>query len=678
VNVLTTRAAVAVALVAAALLSTPPHARADGPGDETSKGRKYLLERVDDAAVVQLYADGFKSLPLKEKVLIWHLYQAALAGRDIYYDQRYDQALLMRTLLEAVITQPRAVEAETLEEVRRYAKLFWINSGPFNNLTARKFVMKCKPEAFEAAVKTAVQNGADLGRWARVPIGELLPIVRPSFFDPDFRPVVTNKNPGPGQDILAASANNLYARVSTKDLAGFKEQYALNSRLIKAQDGTLYEEVWRTGGRYGDEITRVIGHLDEARKVAPEPTARALDALIKFYRTGEDEDRRNYDIAWVRDKDASVDTINGFIEVYMDPRGVKGSWESAVFFVNKEKTGAIKKLAGEAKWFESHMPWDEKYRKPDVKGITANAIEVVIETGDCGPVTPIGINLPNDQSVREEYGSKSVSLSNVIEASDKATPTSFRKEFAWSDEEAARAEKWSTVSNELLVNMHEVIGHASGRVSDKLKGKPQDALKEYYSALEEGRADLVALYYMSDPKLAELGLVSKDDQDAMSRAAYEGYARNALVQLRRVREGSQLEEDHMRNRQMVVHWLLANTKAVEKRRRDDKTYYVVTDPKAFREGVGKLLAEVQRVKSEGNYDAAKTLFQTHGVGFDPKLRDEVVARVSKLGLPSYTGYVMPRLKPVNGPDGTITDVEISYPMDLTTQMLEFSAASRGR
>ncbi|MGE3817982.1 MAG: peptidase M49 [Isosphaeraceae bacterium] len=657
-------------------LLAPPLARGDQPAE--GEGRKYLLERVDDAAVVQLYADAFSALPLREKRLIWHLYQAAVAGRDIYYDQRFAQSLAMRDVLEAVIRHPDGIDPETLAEIRRYTKLFWINSGPFDNLTARKFILKCSPEAFADAVKSAVANGAKLRLAEGETLEGRLAALKPAFFDPKHQPIVTNKSPGPGLDILAASANNLYVNVTMKDLVGFEEKNGLNSRLVKTPEGKLVEQVYRVGGMYDAEIRRVISHLEAAKAFAPEPTARALDALIRWYTTGDDEDRRAYDIAWVQDKDATVDGMNGFIEVYMDARGVKGSWESAVYFVNQEKTGAIKTLASEAQWFEDHMPWDVRFRKPSVKGITANAIEVVIETGDSGPVTPIGINLPNDQKVRETYGSKSVSLANVIEAGDKATPGAFRAEFSWTPEEAARADRWSTLASELLVNMHEVIGHASGKLSERLKGQPQESIKEYYSALEEGRADLVALYYMPDPKLAALGLIDAKDQPEMALAAYEGYARNALVQLRRVREGHQLEEDHMRNRQMVVHWLIANTKAVEVRKRDGKTYHVVNDAREFRDGVGRLLAEVQRIKSDGDYDGAKALFDTYGIGFDPALRDEVVGRVSKLNLPSYTGFVMPRLEEVKGSDGSVTDIKISYPMDLTTQMLEFSAASRGK
>jgi len=355
---------------------------------------------------------------------------------------------------------------------------------------------------------------------------------------------------------------------------------------------------------------------------------------------------------------------------------MKGAWEALVFYVNREKTTEIQKLAREAQWFEDRMPWDAKYRKPDVQGITANSIDVVIETGDSGPVTPIGINLPNDQHVRERYGSKSVSLSNVNEAYDKSTLPAMRSEFSWSPEETARAVKWSAIAGELFTNMHEVIGHASGRISDHLNGKPQNVLKEQYSALEEARADLVAIYFLPDPKLVELGLVSAADQDDMVLAEYEAQARNALVQLRRVRTGTQLEEDHMRNRQMIVQWLMKNTRAIAERQRDGKTYYVVTDVKAFREGAGRLLAEVQRIKSEGDYPAARALFDTYGVHFEPGLRDQIVSRVDHLNLPSYTGFVMPRLEAVKGANGEITDVTISYPQDLTRQMLEYSDATK--
>jgi len=581
----------------------------------------------------------------------------------------------MRDVLEEIITHPGGVDAPTLAEVQRYTKLFWINTGPYNNLTARKFVLKCTPEAFAVAATAAQKAGAKFPLKAGESLEGLLKRLQPMLFDQTVDPIVTNKTPGPGKDILASSANNLYVNVTMKDLGGFDEKYPLNSRLVK-QNGRLVEEVYRVGGKYDAQIRAIVQHLEAALPLATEPMATALKALIRFYQTGETADRVAYDIAWVQDKASPVDTINGFIEVYMDARGIKGSWEALVFYVDPVKTTGIRKLAADAQWFEDRMPWDPGYRKQGVTGITANAIDVVVETGDSGPITPVGINLPNDQQIREKYGSKSVSLSNVNEAYEGSTAAEFRREFAWTPEEAARAEKWSSVAGELTTNMHEVIGHASGKVSEKLKGSPQTALKEQYSALEEARADLVALYFVPNPKLAELGLVEASDQNEIVLAEYEGYTRNALVQLRRIREGTQIEEDHMRNRQMIVRWLMANSKAIDVREREGKTFFVMVDGKAFQEGVGRLLAEVQRIKSNGDYDAAVKLFETYGIHFDPRLRDEVVARVDRLKMPSYTGFVQPRLEAVKSADGTITDVKVTYPMDLTAQMLEYSGRRR--
>jgi dipeptidyl-peptidase-3 len=637
--------------------------------------RKYLLETVDDAAVIQLYADGFDALPLKEKTLVWHLYQAALAGRDIFYDQKHRNALEMRAVVEAVVAHPQGVDAGTLAQVQHYAKLFWINNGPYNNLTAQKFLLQSTPDAFAAAVKTAVKNGANVTPHGGESLDAMLTRLNPMFFDASVDPIVTAKTPPPGKDILTASANNLYSGVSLADLKGFTEKYGLNSRLVK-QNGKLVEEVDRIGGRYSKEITEIVKHLEAAIPYATPSMAEALRALVQFYRTGEQADREKYDIAWVKDTTSPVDTINGFIEVYLDPRGVKGGWEGIVFYVNQEKTARIRKFADNAQWFEDHMPYDAKFRKPMVKGIVANAIDVVVESGDAGPVTPIGINLPNDQAIREQYGSKSVSLSNVSEANDKGTPGTMRSEFSWDQQEADRTGTYGTLSGELHTDMHEVIGHASGRQADGSKGSPQDAIKEYFSALEEGRADLVGLYFLADPKLAELGIVPAADQEAIARTEYEVYTRNAMTQLRRVRKGTQIEEDHMRNRQMIVRWLMANTKSIEVRQRDNKTYFVLVDPKAFREGAGKLLAEVQRIKSTGDYAAAKALFDTHGIHFDAALRDQVVARVDALKLPSYSGFVQPKLTPVTDAAGNITDVTVSYPLDLTTQMLEYSGAKK--
>ncbi len=638
--------------------------------------RRYLLEQIDEAAVVQLYADGFDDLPPDRKLLIWHLYLAALAGRDIFYDQRYRHALEMREVIEEILVHGSAVPPAVVAEIRRYTKLFWINSGPHNNLTARKFVLTCSREAFRQAAHAAEASGARFPCRVGETLDALLARLDGAFFDPAVDASVTNKAPGEGGDILAASANNLYDHVTMADLDGFDERFGPNSRLVKASGG-LREEVYRTGGRYGDAIARIIGHLGDALPYAPPPMRRALDALIRFYDTGADADRLAYDVAWVEDRDSPVDTINGFIESYMDARGVKGAWEALVFVVNREKTDSLRRLAEAAPWFEERMPWDPQWRRQDVRGVTARAVDVVIETGESGPVTPIGINLPNDQRVREEHGSKSVSLANVSEAYEKSEKPEFRREFCWDADELARAERWGSLAQDVSTAIHEVLGHGSGRIAERLQGQPQLALKEQYAALEEARADLVALYFLPDPKIADLGFFAASDQPAIVRADYEAYARNALVQLRRVREGTSLEEDHMRNRQLIVGWLQAETSAIDVRVRDGKTYYVLADVAAFHEGVGRLLAQVQRIKAEGDYESAKALFETYGVHFDPSLRDEIVARVDRLNLPSYTGFVQPRLEPVLDASGRPIDVRISYPMDLEQQMLEYSGKRPG-
>jgi dipeptidyl-peptidase-3 len=392
-----------VMIIAGCSRQEPAASTAPAAATGATEERKYLLEQVDDAAIVQLYADGFSSLPVREKTLIWHLYNAALAGRDIFIDQKHRDALEMRGVIEQIVANPGGVDAAALAEIQRYTKLFWLNNGPYNNLTARKFVLKLTPEAFAAAARAAQQAGARFELRGGEALDAKLARLQPMFFDATVDPIVTNKTPGPGRDILSASANNLYSGVTMADLRGFTEKYGLNSRLVK-QDGRLVEEVYKVGGRYDAQIREIVRHLEAAIPFASEPMANALRALVQWYRTGEDADRAKYDIAWVQDKQSPVDTINGFIEVYLDARGVKGSWEGLVFYVNREKTQRIRTLADNAQWFEDRMPWDPKYRKADVQGIVANAIDVVIETGDSGPVTPIGIFLPTVPKIREQYG----------------------------------------------------------------------------------------------------------------------------------------------------------------------------------------------------------------------------------------------------------------------------------
>ncbi len=640
--------------------------------------RKYLLERIDDMAVVQLYVDGFDQLSLRDRTLLYHLSQAAIAGRDIFIDQKYRHSLAIRDLVEEVITHAAGIDSNVLAKIRRYAKLFWVGNGPHNPITGQKNVLTCTYDEFVGAVKIAQKNGAKLPGTEGETVDQFLQRMRPILFDAEYDSHSTNKSPADGRDILIASANNLYDGVALKDLDGFQERYPLNSRLRKLADGTLEEQVYRAGfddriapGLYAPQLSAVITHLEAAIPFATPKMARALGALIHYYRTGDAIDFREYNIAWVADNDSPVDTINGFIEVYLDARGQKAGWEAVVYYDDPEKTAMIRKFADNAQWFEDHMPYARQFRKPEVRGISAKAIQAVMETGDSGPVTPIGINLPNPGDIREQYGSKSVSLSNVMEAYDKASPPEARREFCFDDEEFERL-KWKSEALALEVNMHEVIGHASGQMAPHLDVNPEDVIKEYYSALEEGRADLVALWFLGDQKLVDLGLVDAGDLKQIQRAAYEYYTRNVMMQLRRITTGSTIEEDHMRNRQMIVHWLMDNTNAIEKVSRDGKTFYRVSDVEAWHVGVGRLLMEVQRIKSEADRAAAQRLFEKYGIHIDTKLRDEVLERFAKLDQPAYTGFVMPKLTAAHDDEGGITDVSVSYPMDLETQMLEWS------
>ncbi len=637
-------------------------------------GRVVQIERIGDIATVQVYADGFNDLTLTEKRLLWHLSQAAIAGRDIYYDQRYARSLVMRDLFEAVLQYPEGTPLDTFERIREYAHLFWINNGPHLNSTSHKFVLDCAPVDFTRAVQQAAANGAVLPLGPGERLEPLLESVAPAFFDPEFEPFVTRKNPAAGEDLLASSANNLYVDVRLDDLHGFVERYPLNSRLVN-REGTLVEEVYRLDGRYGAYLAEVCRHLGLAAPLAPPPMREALRALIRFYQTGADEDRRAYDIAWIRDTDSPVDTINGFIEVHLDPRGVKGSWEGLVYYVNRQKTAQLASLARRAAAFEARMPYDPRYRRLAPSGISARAIDAVTATGEAGPLVPFGINLPNDVSIRAEHGSKSIWLTNVNHAFDASLDPRLWTEFAWDVDEADRARRHATPARELATSLHEVIGHGSGRSAEGLRVPPQEALREFYATIEETRADLIALYLLPDPELVELGLVTARDHPHIVRAGYEAFARESLVQLRRIRTGRLIELDHFRSRQLIFAWMRDDGRAVAERSRDGRTFHVMLGVDAFRDAAGRLLREVQRIKSEGDYDAARGLVVRYGSYLDERVRDEVIARAAQLSLRSYSGCVMPRLEPVVNDDGDVVDVRVHYPMDMSAQMLEYSSLS---
>jgi len=632
------------------------------------------LERVDDTGVIQLYADGFDSLPLQQKLLCYHLANAARAGRDIFIDQKFAHSLAIRNLLEELFMHRQGMPERIRHEVERYTKLLWLNNGIHDHLTTRKRILDLDLAAFREALSVAQKSGAKL------PSAHQVAELYDHMVNPRSFVSCTNKSPEEGGDPLVESSNNLYVGVTTQDLDGYKERYPLNSRVVKSA-GKIQEQVYRIGdpargispGLYARELREVNQHLQLALSVAPPKTGAALKHLIEYYKTGDPRDWWNYNVAWVEDKDAVVDGINGFVEVYLDARGMKGGWEAVVSFVNPAMAKDIKLLASEAQWFEDRMPWDPKFRKKEVKGITANAITVIMETGDSGPMSPIGINLPNEADIRRDYGSKSVNLSNVVAGYNAArSGGGSLAEFAWTKEEAERAKKYAAHSGDVHTNLHEVVGHASGQIMPEIKN-PAQRLGRYYSTLEEGRADLVGLYWILDPKLQEMGIIPNADA---ALAEYEGYARNALVQLRRVPPGGKVEEDHMRNRQLIVHWLIAHTDAVKVEKRDGKTFYRVTGAEAFRAGSARLLAEIMRIKATGDFKAGKLLVDTYGTKVDPGLHKEVLQRMKALDLVSSSGFVMPELHLVKGADGEVSDVTVHYPMDLATQMLRFSGKQK--
>ncbi|MCY3002744.1 MAG: peptidase M49 [Planctomycetota bacterium] len=651
------------------------------PTATSTPERKFLLERVDDVAIVRVYADGFERLTPRERALSWHLYQAAVAGRTIYFRQRCADGPELLQLFEELYTHSGSIGTRAQEEIRRYTKLLWVHSSPYHNTTARKFCLRLKPSELADAADAARLSGAKLPLREGESVRGLVERLGPLLFDPEHEPMVTAKSGVGGLDIVQASAANFYGPgVSMRRLEGFEEQYSLNSNVELGPDDKLVERPWRIGlpaegvepGMYAEELTKVVEHLEAALPLAPEATRRALEAQIRFYRTGKREDRVAYDIAWVADTTSPVDTVNSFVEVYVDPRGRKGAWEGIVSYEDPRKAEQLRTIAANAQWFEDHMPYAAEYRKPDVVGISARSIDVIVETGDSGPVTPIGINLPNDAWVRENHGSKSVSLANVIEAQERSASPSARAEFTWDSAELARAERWQAATHELLVALHEVIGHASGRQSPERQGDPAEWIREHYSTLEEARSDLVALWFMGDPKLQELGLLS--DVSEASLACYEQYVRNGgLQQLRRAPEGERLEEDHLRNRQLIVRWIEhRHPEALKQVVREGRTFLRVLDARSFRAACGELLALVQQIKSTGDYEGAKELIERYGVEFDPRLRDEIVARYARLDVPALSAFVFPKLEAVRDAQGNVVDAKLSYPASLEAQMLEWS------
>ncbi len=647
--------------------------------EQKREKRVYELERIGNARTVQLYADGFETLTKKEKIFAYYMARAAIAGRAIAIDQTNRHAVEIMNLCQEVLARPDKIPAKTLKAIRDYAKLFWINNGMYDYATARKFVPACTPREFEKALAIAEKNHK---KPCPDPGGciEVFKSIERVMFDLEYMSVVTDKTPG--HDFIAQSANNFYEGLTTAQVdhwAGSgNEKHPLNSKVV-GRDGNMEELVWRAGGEgvaagmYARELSKVIANLEKAKAHAANGhQAKTVELLIKYFKTGDPSDWESFNISWVKDT-SNVDFILGFIEVYMDPRGQKGKFESVIYFTNRVQTMLMRKLAANAQYFENRAPWKDDYKKKDVIAPIANVVNVIVETGDAGPISAIGINLPNEQSIRQTYGSKSVLLHNVVAAYKASEPKGLLEEFCFSREEIKRAKKYGQTADDLLTGMHEVLGHASGKVSGTLKGDPADHLPGYYSTLEEARADLVALWNVFDPKLKKLKMVASDD---VGKEMYDAYVRNVFLQLRRIPTGDQLEEDHMKNRQMVVSYIMRNSDVIEVVKRRKKTYFQITDYDGMREMVGRLLSEVMRIKAEGDLPAGKNLVDTYGLKINTAWRDEVMKRVKKLNMSAYTGFVMPDLKAVVDKKGNIVDVKMEYPLDLTKQMLDYSGAVR--
>ena len=597
------------------------------------KATTSVAERVGKDAFIRVKADSFNDLTPKEKQLAYWLSQASIAIDPIFYDQLSRFGLREKRILELIAAHPNAVDKASYAKIVEFTKLFWGNHGNHNDQTGQKFVPTF---TYEELVKAAVAaHQAAHVNYNEDVLRKDLADTKQALFDPDFEPLITAKNPPPGSDIIQASANNFYAKgVTLKDLEGFKEQYPLNSRVgkLEAQGDKLVEDVYRVGGRYSTYLTKANEYLRKAAALADPKQKKVIEALIRYFETGDPKAWLDFGGLWVQN-DARVDFANGFIEVYRDARGAKGSAQSFVSVNDEKMTTIMKKLANGAQYFEMKAPWPDEFRNPHVNSPVAKAVETVIETGDFS-VTTVGDNLPNEEEIHQKYGTKNFMFSGSQRAINSARGTARTGEFAYSDAEKERALKYGDEASDLLTGLHEIIGHGSGKVGPKVTGDPASYLKEYYSTLEEARADLMALWNIWDPKLKELGVIS--NQEEVAKAMYDGAARTALVQLSSIRKGDTIEEDHQRNRQLITLYILDQVPgSIEWTKKNDKTYIHVLDYEKMRKGVGMLLTELMRIKGEGDYAAIKALVDKYGVHFDPKLRDEVVARYDKLDLPTY-------------------------------------------
>jgi len=643
---------------------------------------RILVDRVGNTGFVQLEAESFQNLSPRQQALAYWLTQASIAIDPIIYDQNSVWALRQKRMLEAIMLHHDTVSPQSFRKISDFAKLFWANRGNHNDNTAQKFLPDFSFEELSAAATAAFKSGAfKAGSYgmkidSEQRLGRELAALRPSLFDPNFQPMITAKSPQAGLDILQASANNFYSGVSMADLKSFKDTHPLNSRLTKNESGKLVEEVYRAGtpdgkvpaGKYADFLKKANQYLEKARAYAEPGQDAVIAALIRYYQTGDPADWIRFGIAWVQNN-PTVDFANGFIEVYRDARAAKGTSQSFVCITDQKLNSSMVKLAENAQYFEDRAPWAQQYKKQGVKPPLAKAVETVIETGDFH-VSTIGDNLPNENEVREKYGTKSFLFTGSSRTLRQAVGTGVLEEFAASPEEVAIGKRFGEEAADMMTAMHEVIGHGSGKLNPKLQGGSENYLKEYFSTLEEGRADLMALWNIFDPRLQQLGLVSSPE---VGKAMYYNALRTGITQLQRIPKGSTIEEDHQRNRQLIANYILDTTGAAGKVQRNGKTFIILKDFEKMREGVGKLLAELMRIKAEGDYAAIKALVDKYGVHFDPALRDQVIARYGKLNVPTYWGGINADLNAQFNPDGSVKSVAISYPRDFVRQQLSYAA-----
>jgi len=639
---------------------------------------QYSVDKFADIEILRYRVPDFEDLSLKQKELIYYLSQAAVEGRDIFYDQNNKYNLCIRRTLEAVYENYSDKSSKEYTQLETYLKRIWMANGIHHHYSEDKMMPEFSEAFFSKAVKSIKPTLLPLQKGETV--NQLIAKLTPILFDPKVMPKRTNQ--ADGEDLILTSANNYYEGVTQKEAEEFYAKvknpadstpisYGLNSKLIKL-NGKLIEKTYKSGGMYGKAIDRIIGWLEKASAVAEnEQQKEVIRTLIDFYKTGDLKIFDDYSIKWVKDLQSRIDFINGFIETYGDPLGMKASWESLVNFKNEEATKRTEIISQNAQWFEDNSPTDRQFKKEQVKGVSAKVITAAMLGGDCYPATPIGINLPNAKWIRTHYGSKSVTIENITEAYDKASlGNGFNEEFMWSETERNRAKKYGSLTNNLHTDLHECLGHGSGKL---LPGVDPDALKAYGSTIEEARADIFGLYFIADPKMVELGLLP--DSEAF-KAEYYSYLMNGLMtQLTRIQPGKNIEESHMRNRQLIAMWVYENGKkdhVVEFREKDGKTYVVVNDYEKVRMLFGRLLGEIQRISSTGDYEAARNLVENYGVKVNPSLHNEVLERYKKLNLAPYRGFVNPVYSLVSDKNGKITDVKISYDENFVEQNLRYS------